>query len=138
MMESKEELSLLQKNELLAEFLEFQKFFGDGYGLSYDYKFLDPRAHYDGSRCMLKFHSSWEWLMCVVEKIETMCYMHTKQGASDLSVGIHNTMCWVEYNGYYSGTLAERTEEDKKKSVFETVVLFVQKFNENPDRYLRH
>lgn len=65
----------------------------------------------------MKFHSSWDWLMPVVEKIEGL----------NFGIKIYKNSCWVT-NYPESNTCATSS---KIKSVWLAVVEFIEWYNRN-------
>ena len=62
-------MKILKNNKLIAEFL--------GYidnGCSEDGFLIHPITNYDVEISSLKYHEDWNWLMEVVEKIESLGY----------------------------------------------------------------
>lgn len=65
---------ILKNNKLIAEFMEFEKYHikdkNDGYLV------VLKKGYIPMETCVakLQFHSSWDWLMPVVEKIEDLDY----------------------------------------------------------------
>jgi hypothetical protein len=58
----------MKENKLIAEFMEVHEIMHDGYSeYDFDDNTLDVVAENE-----LKYHTSWDWLMPVVEKIETI------------------------------------------------------------------
>jgi hypothetical protein len=64
----------------------------------------------------LKYHSSWDWLMPVVEKIEN---------TEDVSVVIENDNAYIQ--GVFNFSVFEDT---KLKSVYSVVIKFIKWYNE--------
>jgi len=61
----------MKENKLIAEFMGWEEIYKDASQL--DYKFAKPNEIiYRRNIDDLKYHSSWDWLMSVVEKIETI------------------------------------------------------------------
>ena len=86
--------------------------------------------HYEGTPDMMKYHSSWDWLMPVVEKIESV---YTKEYESGFIVRI-------EYKDIFVMTLDTSEEliicdqsESKLEGVYWTCVKFIKWYNSNKD-----
>jgi len=70
----------------------------------------------------LEFHSSWDWLMPVIEKIESL--HHT--------VGIHDTMCEILTERNLCEVLIKVNEDwTKIKVVYTAAVEFIKWYNKN-------
>jgi len=77
----------------------------------------------------LKYHSSWDWLMPVVEKIE-------KTKNSDgykYQVDIQNNHCLIESSNYSSSLDKRIYGEIKIKAVWLAVVEFIHWYNKQKD-----
>jgi len=76
-----------------------------------------------------EFNSDWSWLMFVVEKIENIkdedgCYMYTLEMGRDY--------CTISRNTFKKEYLfSSSTYNNKKISVYNTVVKFIKWFNKN-------
>lgn len=99
----------------------------------------------------MKFSQSWDWLIPVIEKIESLDlseWMYKWEGMDGetnynfegISVEIENTRCWIYINlsldPYW--TINEKTfnikHETKLKAVYEAVVEFIEWYNERKQR----
>jgi hypothetical protein len=64
--------NLTENNKLIAEFM------GLAYSTKYQYEGWYKNANFNNRICDydgLKYHSSWDWLMPVVEKIESLSFV---------------------------------------------------------------
>ena len=100
----------MKDNKLIAEFM--QKGF-EGFGL-YDYN----GCHYKVNE--LIFHSSWDWLMPVVEKIESIGYEFT----------IIESRCKVSNNTDHSteDLFYIETNDSKINTTYQAVVKFINNY----------
>lgn len=109
-------MNTTEKNILIAEFLcttQKTKDLDDCY-------ILNGKAYHIED---LNFHSSWEWLMQVVEKIESIDFVfNIRQGHVSI---VNNSGKTPFYTG------GDIVKESKKEAIFETCVKFIQWFNEN-------
>jgi hypothetical protein len=95
----------------------------------------------------MKFNVSWEWLIPVVEKIESLDlseWMYRWEGIDGeteynfegISVEIENTSCWVyihlSLDPYFTinGKTHNKRFETKLEAVYEAVVEFIEWYNE--------
>ena len=108
-------MKTIENNKLIAEFL--------GYidnGCSEDGFLIHPITNYDVEISSLKYHEDWNWLIEVVEKIESLNYVFE----------IKITWCRIKQieNG---NVIVLRWEEDKTKieAVYNTVVEFIKWYN---------
>ena len=64
------------------------------------------------------YHSSWDWLMPVVEKIESLGYVFTIQGGkAEYGEMISETRCFIA--------------ENKRSSTYNAVVEFINQYNKD-------
>ena len=64
------------------------------------------------------YHCSWDWLMPVVEKIESLGYVFTIQGGkAEYGEMISETRCFIA--------------ENKRSSTYNAVVEFINQYNKN-------
>ena len=122
-------------NKLIAEFL--------GYidnGCSEEGFLIDPKTNYDVCIDSLQFHTDWNWLMEVVEKIESLP-SRTLQGTcySGNEVKIYKAIntnthyCeinLVKESGYRIVSI-QFNKESKIKSVYDACLEFIKWYNEN-------
>jgi hypothetical protein len=103
----------MEDNKLLAEFMGFQQ---TNIGW-YDAEEVLLRAERDNTFDNLKFHSDWNWLMEVVEKIESL----------GVVVEIRESVCYISPfpNNYVS-----ELEETKIQATYIACVRFVKWYNE--------
>ena len=65
----------------------------------------------------LMYHTSWDWLMPVVQKIESLGYVFTIQGGkAEYGEMISETRCFIA--------------EDKLSSTYKAVVEFIKTYND--------
>ena len=106
-------------NKLIAEFL--------GYidnGCSEEGFLIDPKTNYDVCIDSLQFHTDWNWLIQVVEKIESLGY----------SVNISSSMVYI--NGDNSRIVSPFNigfKITKIEAVYNACVEFIKWYNENKD-----
>ena len=68
----------------------------------------------------LEYHTSWDWLMSVVQKIESLGYVFTIQGGkAEYGEMISETQCFIA--------------EDKRSSTYNAVVEFIKQYNIDKD-----
>ena len=91
-------------NKLIAEFMDLRST-----GLSI-YK---PSEY--------KYHTSWDWLMPVVQKIESLGYVFIIQGGkAEYGEMISETRCFIA--------------EDKLSSTYKAVVEFIKEYNDGMEQ----
>ena len=83
------------------------------------------------------YHRSWEWLMPVVEKIETdlslatMMYVNTWDNRGRYIFRIYKEL---DTDGSIRDLLIERVSNSKKESIWLAVVAFIEWYNKNKDK----
>lgn len=80
------------------------------------------------AKTYLKFHSSYDWLIPVVEKIESLQLPYLKYSHS-IEVIISRNQCVIEYSGYEMGTICEVTANTKIEAVYNACVEFIKLLN---------
>lgn len=111
------ETELFENNKLIAEFM----------GVDY----VDIDTYLENNK-ELQYHTSWDWLMPVVEKIEDI---ECKETSTDL-VGYHLYDIEIRQNvTTIHGTNIEETVGDKLFNTYQTVVEFIKWYNKQ-DRFI--
>jgi len=81
-----------------------------------------------GKGHILKFHKSWDWLMPVVEKIESeFCSSNIHY----YSAGMMKQEYVVEFLGYNIDYDNSQYDKSKIKAVYKAVIKFIKWYNEN-------
>ena len=104
-------------NKLIAEFL--------GYidnGCSEEGFLIDPKTNYDICIDNLQFHSDLNWLMEVVEKIESLGYK------VDISKWENSQYCGIYLNGK---KISGNETNTKIEAVYNVCLEFIKWYNEN-------
>ncbi len=97
-------------NKLIAEFMEVV--FHDD-----ENQYYNADGLYIGNA--LQYHTSWDWLMPVVQKIESLGYLFTIQGGkAEYGEMISKTQCFIA--------------EDKLSSTYKAVVEFIKDWPHPP------
>jgi hypothetical protein len=118
-------MTTTENNKLIAEFMGFNTF-----NSQLDYKIYDIPQHkrdvvaeQNGGTLFaemdLKFHSDWNWLMEVVEKIESLNY----------EVVIQNHICHIEM--LLMDNIVVSEDIPKIEAVYKACISFVKWYNEN-------
>ena len=105
-------MKTLENNKLIAEFL--------GYidnGCSEDGFLMHPITNYDVEISSLKYHKDWNWLMEVVEKIESLGYR----------IEIVKHICRIYLSNKETIVISENIP--KIEAVYSTVVEFIKWYN---------
>lgn len=108
-------MNTTENNKLIAEFMEYPS---NGFG-----KYICPVKDIPVEADELPYHTSWDWLMPVVEKIEGC------DGVSDEEV------VTIEYHDciipYHQGEIRAIGADSKIDAVYQAVVAFIKWYNEN-------
>lgn len=120
--------NITENNKLIAEFMGFEKTKQGGLYISPDgfewERFLDVENYILPNQFL--FHSSWDWLMKVVEKIENL--------QDENSCAIYNVrieQCFVEIIiNHISETIVEVDSNSKIQAVYQACVEFIKWYNE--------
>lgn len=73
-----------------------------------------------------KYHSSWDWLMPVVEKINTLLYPNEDDGYADQLIEQDNDLIFDFQNAHYFGYRAETL-----KDIYNKCITFIKWYNKN-------
>ena len=123
-------MNTTENNKLIVEFMKWDILNDMTYSKATKGKWIELDK--------LKFYSNWNWLMEVVEKIESLgyrtlteneCFMITKSKLSSFDVRSkddYNTIFSDNYEiNHYGGS--------KKENVYNACVEFIKWYNENKD-----
>ena len=119
---------IIKSNKLIAEFM--------GWGNYNDRSFHTPYEDADwcnGERTSicddrsLKFHSSWDWLMPVVDKIESIIF--NKDNSFNVTIGSTNFCVIQDSNGEVYESI-EDYRESKLLTTYVAVTEFIKWYNE--------
>ena len=106
----------MQDNKLIAEFMSGDFKVNAHYGINID--FLKDNITAKQLENDLRYDKSWDWLMPVVEKIESLGYVFIIQGGkAEYGEMISETRCFIA--------------EDKLSSTYKAVVEFIKEHNES-------
>lgn len=116
-------MNTTENNKLIAEFMGIHEIMLDGYSnyeidVIYEILGIKPHAHKGLiiHESDLQFHTSWEWLMPVVEKIEDIgCELTQTNGE-----------CTISFDDYYN----ETSSKTRFHATYQAVVEFIEWYNE--------
>lgn len=123
---------IIEGNRLIAEFMGYDFIAENSHFIVRESDYLEPYHH--------KFNSSWDWLMPVVEKIETLGY-HVQIGIATATAGASNTQCAViskftdfghydMYNKYfYPPQYGWSSKSTKIESCWNACIEFIKWYN---------
>jgi hypothetical protein len=115
-------MNTIENNKLIAVFMGYRfykhlPFKRNGWQLESN---KDTALYLAYSDSDLKYHSSWEWLMTVVEKIDKIGY------TVDFQFSKQNSRCGISGYGY-----ANVEKGSPKESAYKAVVEFIKWYNKN-------
>lgn len=115
---------ILEGNKLIAKFMGYT-WSKENDNKTYLKSTPDQKNIYSIRPQLLKYHSSWDWLMPVVEKIESLVFwFNIKKN--------HVTVAWDNKNSLDSKMIhSEFGDQSKIERVYSCVVAFIKYHNEN-------
>lgn len=125
------EKDVIEGNKLIEIFKGIRELMPDGQ--TFGIKRGSPKQYENWYDCIsvheLKYHSSWDWLMPVVEKIE---YLKDNEGCIAYSVNTGKDWCIIETNSFKPKVItAQSVPNDKRKSTWLAVIDFIKFYNKN-------
>ena len=121
---------LIKNNKLIADFIEASKTSNckDNEMFIPDQTICRIDTIELGKGHILKFHKSWDWLMPVVEKIESeFCSSNIHY----YSAGMMKQEYVVEFLGYNIDYDNSQYDKSKIKAVYKAVIKFIKWYNKN-------
>lgn len=118
------QFDIKEYNKMCAEFLKWEHTSNDGFICIETYCHLDYNSYYSGTHSHLRFHTDWNWIMEVVEKIESTQrskfspYTHP-------AVEVSSLCCSIVFYGNYKQVVAEVIRPTKKEAVVQAVWEFL-------------
>ncbi len=113
-------------NELIAEFMELE-IWGPGFFAGYVYK--ENLYHFD----QLKFHSSWDWLMAVVDKVENLGYF-TLITESRIQISFNDKNKFQRNIVNLWQGEASNSYKTKMQGLYKAVIKFIKWYNDERDK----
>lgn len=137
---TKEEI--LEGNKLIAKFIDLtpHELFPDEMSAPINFSWMATRINVSSMYAkednefisfedFFEFHSSYDWLMPVVEKIE---YIKDNDGNYKFSFVIGKDFCGIEYNDIdRKQIVVSSVYRNKIFSIFKAIVEFIKLYNEN-------
>ena len=124
-----EDKKILKNNKLIAEFMGFKNH--GAYHETVDYEEGLPMAGWKQRANELCFHTSWDCLMPVVEKIDTLSYHHC--GGTDLTYRFY----WIKPYAKiikHATIIAEDNHPVMMTAIYNMVVKFIKWYNDEETR----
>ena len=125
--------NIVENNKLIAEFLDWEF---DDLSETFETPFLklvEPQAFGDEQfSCKLQdfeleFHNDWNWLMKVVDKIES--FVFDDNNSFNVTIGATNYCVIQDSNGEIYENI-EDSEETKLLTVYKAIIKFIKWYNE--------
>ena len=124
--------NIVENNKLIAEFLDWEF---DDLSETFETPFLklvEPQAFGDEQfSCKLQdfeleFHNDWNWLMKVVDKIES--FVFDDNNSFNVTIGATNYCVIQDSNGEIYENI-EDSEETKLLTVYKAIIKFIKWYN---------
>jgi hypothetical protein len=112
---------ILENDELIAIFMGFKRDLGYTYKDGIFYQHADRMGVYGPTSQPFEYNTSWDWLLPVVEKIESLGFIFTIH-----SDAAYIRKFWYKGNFPHIGNVAE----NKITATYKTVVEFIKWYNE--------
>ena len=103
-------MNTTDNNKMIAEFMGFKPNKNTGFEVLYNEKTCEVLDK-------LKYHTDWNWLMQVVENIESL----------GIVVEIRENVCYIETS---QGNYTSELEETKIQATYKAVVEFIKWYND--------
>jgi len=117
--------TILEGNKLIAEFMGGKYYKDVTFKIQSDEIWLPIHGIVkcatieSGKGRIIQYHTSWDWLMPVVEKIEKL----------GVKLEIVGHICRITYNSSYSYVISENIP--KIEAVYNAIIEFIKWYNEN-------
>ena len=115
-----------EDDKLIAKFMGWEGTFLDRDAIHHDHiaqaEAIPPKGkeNWDVYTVSLRYRYSWDWLMPVVEKIESLSF----------EVSIIDTECEIGTQGYSYRNIVCNKGESKIEGVYKTVIEFIRYYND--------
>jgi len=122
-------LNTMENNKLILEFLNTDVNNDGTYELP-KFGTIRPNGDFKTSFTaeQTKFHKDWNWLMEVVDKIEST---RDEKNNGFFYVEIYTTLCMIFNNGNYLNEIVSAEGKTKLEATYKAVVEFINYYNEN-------
>jgi hypothetical protein len=128
-------MNIKESNKLIAEFMGAHSRVSDKYGELF--RFDNRGGEYGENALPIRYHQSWDWLMPVVDKIDTMdlsniqaCINGTLGKPTGASMIMYDDRSYICVDGV--GTLLNVFNTNNRLSnTYECVVEFIKWYNKN-------
>jgi hypothetical protein len=111
-------MNTIENNKLIAEFLGA----------------TDKHIENFGGAENLKYHSDWNWLMSLVEKIEGLEFQPKNSiciGFDTFGIEMNQCRCDITHYGDFTSHLLQGLGKNRMESVYNACVEFIKWYNEN-------
>jgi len=122
-------LNKMEENKLILEFLNTDVNNDGTYELP-KFGTIRPNGDFKTSFTaeQTKFHKDWNWLMEVVDKIEST---RDEKNNGFFYVEIYTTLCIIFNNGNYLNEIVSAEGKTKLEATYKAVVEFINYYNKN-------
>lgn len=115
----------MEENKLIAEFMEWDVKRPATIPTNLHLSNLELD---NGDTMELRYHESWDWLMPVVEKIES--FIFDENNSYNVTIGSTN-YCIIQDSNGDSVEIIKDNGETKLETVYQAVVEFIKWYNKN-------
>ena len=117
----------MKDNKLIAEFMDWKLQDNPKERWHNSYRTSNGILHKNTNTDPLLFHSSWDWLMPVVDKIESF-----EDDNRCCKYNVKIEQCWTEIiDNKTSDRIVLVDADDKKLSTFKAIVVFIKRIKKN-------
>lgn len=123
------EKDIIEGNKMIAEFMGFKRIESPKVKEVYmraKHWIIEGHGYFDDEE--LKYHTSWDWLMPCVEKIETIDQEKEDDGYSVLIQGV---LCQISDMNMMGTLISEGFKDKKIDAVWQAVIQFITWYNQN-------
>lgn len=114
-------MNTTENNKIIVDFLQWEK---EEFKLTMYYYTIDGCTDEEG----LKFHNDWNWLIQVVEKIESQNFENEAKDCISFMVKIINTSCQI-IDIFKDRFQIQTFGNTKIEAVYQAVVVFIEWYN---------
>lgn len=117
-----------ENNKIIAEFMGFEQYPIQNKSNGYIINFNDGNVPYKLCAGSLEFHSDWNWLMEVVEKIEKIQRSKWSKNTYPC-ISISAISCKISFYGNTEEIISNIIRPSKKQAIYDACVEFIKWYN---------
>jgi hypothetical protein len=124
-------MNTTENNKIIAEFMGGQYTYGStGVQMAEGLIYIPQIGGLEIKN--IKYHSDWNWLMEVVEKIESLEYLNKKstcEGFDSFGIEINKNRCDITHYGDFTHHLFQGNGKTRIESTYNACVEFIKWYN---------